>query len=62
MDDSENTYMCDKSPNMNDEMTGDFAKLQDRVLLEPFEYVSKIPGKKIRTKLIQVWKLVVNLV
>ncbi len=31
-----------------------WTRLQDRVLLEPFEYVCKIPGKKIRSKLIQV--------
>ena len=31
-----------------------WSELQDRVLLEPFEYVCKIPGKKIRTKLIHV--------
>jgi len=31
--------------------------LQDRVLLEPFEYVCQIPGKKIRTKLIQAFNL-----
>merc|ERR1739838_532716 len=28
---------------------------QDRVLLEPFEYVCKIPGKKIRSKLMQAF-------
>jgi len=32
-----------------------WSELQDRVLLEPFEYVCKIPGKKIRTKLIQAF-------
>ena len=31
-----------------------WTRMQDRVLLEPFEYVCKIPGKKIRSKLIQV--------
>jgi len=39
------------------EIEDSWKNLQDRVLLEPFEYVCKIPGKKIRTKLIQAFNL-----
>ena len=39
---------------VEEEKRASWIKLQNRVLLEPFEYVCKIPGKKIRTKLIQV--------
>ena len=42
---------------INTEEETSWDRLQDRVLLEPFEYVCKIPGKKIRTKLIQVRKI-----
>jgi len=42
---------------INTEEETSWDRLQDRVLLEPFEYVCKIPGKKIRTKLIQAFNL-----
>jgi hypothetical protein len=44
--------------NLSKTMSHDFY-FDDR-LLEPLNYLTKIPGKKIRTKLIQVKKLKIN--